>query len=63
VPSDRHDDIKQFLSESASGTMPSGKHMVFNTQTGKFEVRSRNERPGDIVPTMDAQDMKAFTRD
>jgi len=41
--------------------MPSGKYLVFNPKTGKFEVRrSGDVRPGDIVPTVDAEDMKAF---
>jgi hypothetical protein len=60
MASDNHNDIKQFLEQSASGRMPTGKRMVFNTRTGKFEVRTSNERPGDDVPNVEAQDMRAF---
>jgi hypothetical protein len=43
--------------------MPPGKQMVFNPRTGKFEVLSGTERPGDTVPQVSAQDMRAFVHD
>ncbi|MEU4513331.1 hypothetical protein AB0G05_27855 [Nonomuraea wenchangensis] len=48
------------MEQAAKGTMPRGKQMVFNPQTGKWEVRSSGERAGDMVPQIDAEDMKAF---
>ncbi len=61
MASDSHDEIKRFLSQAAaSGNMPSGKRMIFNRVTGKFEVVSGQERPGDTVPQMTPQDMRAF---
>jgi len=62
MATDSHDEIKNFLSQAASGNMPPGKQMVFNPRTGKFEVLSGHERPGDTVPQVDAQDMRAFGR-
>ena len=63
MASDSHEDIKRFLSQAASGTMPAGKRLVFDAATGKFVVVSEHERPGDTVPQMSAQDMRAFGRD
>jgi len=62
MASDSHDEIKRFLSQAASGDMPPGKQMVFNPATGKFEVLSGQERPGDTIPQMTSQDMRAFGR-
>lgn len=62
MASDSHEEIKRFLSQVSSGSMPSGKQLVFNPRTGKFEVLSGHERPGDTVPQMSATDMRAFGR-
>jgi hypothetical protein len=60
MASDKHSDIRAFLEQAASGHMPAGKKMVMNSVTGKWEVRSGGERPGDRVAQVDAEDMKAF---
>ncbi|MGW0810459.1 hypothetical protein [Nonomuraea sp. NPDC002799] len=60
MASDRHNDIRAFMEQAAKGEMPRGKRMVFNPQSGKWEVRSSGERAGDVVPEIDAEDMKAF---
>lgn len=60
MASDKHQDIRAFLEKAATGRMPAGQKMVLNTRTGKWEVRSGAERPGDNVPQVDTEDMKAF---
>lgn len=60
MATDKHNDIRSFLEQAAAGNVPPGKRMVFNPATGKFEVRAAGERPGDHVPQIDAEDMKAF---
>jgi hypothetical protein len=58
--SDKHEEIRQFMAQAAGGNMPAGKKLIFNSRTGKFEVRSSSERPGDDIPQVDASDMTAF---
>ncbi|MCG5218231.1 hypothetical protein [Streptosporangium sp. KLBMP 9127] len=62
MASDRHEDIRDFLQQAAKGSMPTGKRMVFNVTTGKWEVRSNSERPGDTLQQIDPEDMRAFAR-
>lgn len=60
MSSDSHDDIRDFLEQAAAGDIPSGRRLVFNPATGKFEVRSSTEQPADVVPQVSAEDMRAF---
>jgi hypothetical protein len=62
MASSNHDDIKNFMRQAAVGdSMPVGKKMVYNKVTRKWEVISGNERPGDSVPQVSVEDMRAFT--
>lgn len=64
MASDKHNDLRAFMEQARKeGHMPAGKRMVLNPQTGKFEVRSVGDRPGDDVANIDVEDMKAFTHD
>ncbi|MBT2232986.1 hypothetical protein [Nonomuraea sp. NEAU-A123] len=65
MATDKHNDIRAFMEQmkASGGNPPSGKRMVLNPQTGKFEVRSVGDRPGDQIPHVSAEDMKAFTHD
>jgi hypothetical protein len=61
MASDKHADLRAFMEQARNqGRMPTGKRMVLNPQTGKFEVQSVGERPGDNVAQIDAEDIIAF---
>ncbi|WP_338760928.1 hypothetical protein V7968_32675 [Nocardia vulneris] len=63
MSSDKHNDLRAFMEQTrAQGRPPAGKRMVLNPVTGKFEVQSVGDRPGDNIPQVDAEDMKAFSR-
>jgi hypothetical protein len=60
MATDKHSDIRAWLQQAATGPMPSNRSMRLNPKSGKWELCSAGERPGDQVAQVDAEDMKAF---